>query len=110
MSSRYGYLIHLLAWTLPVIALQSGVLWWRYRQQTPAILRAIAPPVFVIAAYLSMADHFAISAGVWRFPPGTNVGVFLGAVPIEEVLFFIVTNILVALGITLLRELTRRPP
>lgn len=51
--------------------------------------------------WLVAADHLAIDAGIWRFGAGLHLGVHIGAVPIEEVLFFLVTNLLVALGLAL---------
>jgi lycopene cyclase domain-containing protein len=51
--------------------------------------------------WLVAADHLAIDAGIWRFGAGLHLGVHIGAVPIEEALFFLVTNLLVALGLAL---------
>ncbi len=47
------------------------------------------------------ADHLAISAGVWRFGEGKHLGVYLASVPLEEILFFLITNLLVAVGLAL---------
>ena len=46
-------------------------------------------------------DHLAIRAGVWEFGAGKHLGIYLGAVPLEEALFFLVTNLLVVLGLAL---------
>ena len=47
-------------------------------------------------------DHDAIAAGIWHFGAGKILGVRIGDVPVEEVLFFLTTNTLVAGGTILL--------
>jgi lycopene cyclase domain-containing protein len=102
MGGRLAYLVHLLVWTLPVLLGQLAVLGWRYRGATPRVLGAILPPALAVTAWLVAADHLAIAAGIWRFGPGLHLGIRLGAVPIEEALFFLLTNLLVAIGVALL--------
>ena len=102
MTGRWAYLVHLLAWTLPVLLGQLAVLRWRYGVESPRVLRAILPPALAVTAWLVVADHLAIAAGIWRFGPGLHLGLQLGAVPVEEALFFLVTNLLVAFGLALL--------
>lgn len=101
MDSRYAYLVHLLGWGLPVLALQLAVLVGHYRKQSGRVLRAVLPPALAIGTYLSAADHVAIRRGVWVFGEGQHLGVYVGAVPLEEVLFFFITSLLVAQGIAL---------
>jgi len=101
MTGPTAYLTHLLAWGLPVLGLQLAVLAWRYRDRTPAVLRAVLPPALVVSAWLVATDHLAIRAGVWEFGEGKHLGIYLGAVPLEEALFFLVTNLLVVLGLAL---------
>jgi len=96
-----AYLVHLLGWALPVLAVQLAVIAWRYRGQTPHVLRAVLPPALAVTAWLVAGDHLAIRAGVWKFGPGKHLGVYLGAVPIEEALFFLLTNLLVVFGLAL---------
>lgn len=107
MESRWAYLIHLLAWALPFILLQLVVLVRHYRERSGAVLRAVMPPALIIGVYLSIADHLAISAGIWNFGEGRHLGVYLGLVPLEEVLFFVLTSVLVSLGLTLFTALVR---
>ena len=107
MESRWAYLIHLLAWALPFILLQLVFLVRHYKERTGAVLRAVLPPAFIIGVYLSIADHLAISAGIWNFGEGRHLGVYLGLVPLEEVLFFVLTSVLVSLGLSLFTALVR---
>ena len=101
METRWAYLIHLLSWSLPFIALQTGLLAWHFRERTGRVLRAVLVPAFVIGLYLALADHLAIREGIWSFGEGKHLGVYVGAVPLEEVLFFLLTSVMVALGLTL---------
>lgn len=101
METRWAYLIHLLAWTLPVILIQTVVLVRHYKQRSGAVLRAVLPPAFVVGTYLAVADHLAISTGIWNFGEGRHLGIYLGLVPLEEVLFFLLTSVLVSLGLAL---------
>jgi lycopene cyclase domain-containing protein len=101
MDSRYAYLVHLLGWGLPVLALQLGFLVHHYRARSGRVLRAVLPPALLVGTYLSAADHVAIRRGIWVFGGERHVGLYVGAVPLEEVLFFFVTSLLVAQGIAL---------
>ncbi|RKH12508.1 lycopene cyclase domain-containing protein [Corallococcus sp. CA053C] len=107
METRWAYLIHLLAWTLPVIGIQWVLLVGHYKERSGAVLRAVLPPALVVGVYLSIADHLAISTGIWNFGEGRHVGVYIGAVPLEEVLFFLLTSVLVSLGLALFTALLR---
>ncbi len=101
METRWAYLIHLLGWALPLILFQLIALVRHYRARTGAVLRAVLPPALVGGLYLSVADHLAISTGIWNFGEGRHLGLYLGVVPVEEVLFFLLTSVLVSLGLAL---------
>ena len=105
LQSRWAYLVHLMLWALPVIILQLILLVRHYKKRAGAVLRAVLPPAFILGTYLAVADHLAISSGIWNFGEGKHLGVYLGVVPLEEVLFFIMTSILVSLGLTLFTAL-----
>jgi lycopene cyclase domain-containing protein len=102
MTGRWTYLVHLLAWGSPVLLAQLLLLVRRYRADTPRVLRAVVPPALAVTVWLAAADHLAIGAGIWRFGSASNLGIRVGAVPIEEILFFLITNLLVAFGLALL--------
>lgn len=68
---------------------------WRHRR---AVITAIVLPTL----YLSVADAIAIDGGTWTINPEQSLNIFLGGVlPIEEAVFFLLTNVLVVLGLTL---------
>ncbi len=95
-SLRYLGLI--LAWALPPLALQAGfgadILLRRWR--------TVLPGFAVPTVYLAAADTIAIGAGTWHITERTSTGVFLpGGLPIEEFVFFLVTNLLLTFGLTL---------
>jgi putative membrane protein len=87
-----------LAWALPPFALQLAVgadVLWRYRHR-------VFPAILGLTAYLAAADFLAIGAGVWTIDPAQSLNLFLGGVlPIEELVFFLLTNTLVICGLTL---------
>ena len=103
MSERLSYLWHLGVWAVPVLVLQAAALAW-----TGAWPRAAVVPVVAVTAWLVAADHVAISAGIWHFDEAKILGLRVGAVPVEEVLFFLATNTLVAGGTILLDGLAGR--
>ena len=87
-----------LVWALPPIALQLAFgadILWRYRR---LLLLVIVP----MTLYLSTADAIAINGGIWTINPEKSVDLLLGGIlPVEEFLFFLLTNTLVTFGITL---------
>jgi len=103
LPGKTAYLVHLLAWSLPVLAAQLGGISLLYAGRLRALLRAVLPPALLVTAWLVAADHLAISSGLWRFGEGKHLGVYFLSVPLEEVLFFLITNLLVAFGLALIR-------
>ena len=108
MESRWAYLVHLLSWALPFIVLQLGLLIFYFRERAGQVLRAALVPALVMGVYLSVADHLAIREGIWSFGEGKHLGIYIGAVPLEELLFFLLTSVMVALGLTLFAALFAR--
>lgn len=95
-QARYMALI--LVWALPPLALQltfgGDILLKNYR----LILCSILVPT----SYLSGADALAIQAGTWTINPQFSSNILIGGVlPIEEFLFFLLTNTLVTFGMVL---------
>ncbi len=108
MESRWAYMIHLLAWSVPFIVFQLAVLVHHFRGRTWAVLRAVLPPALVVGTYLAVADHLAIREGIWNFGEGKHLGLYLAGVPLEEILFFLLTSVMVSLGLTLFTVMLSR--
>jgi lycopene cyclase domain-containing protein len=91
------YLLFELIWALPVLALQWA-LGWRYLLRT---WRLWVPALMALTVYLSLADAVAIQQGIWRFDDTALVGVSVGNVPVEEVLFYGLTGSMILQGMVL---------
>jgi len=98
------YLGAILAWAGPVFALQWAV-GWRYLLATR---RRVALAVLVPSAYLWAADWVAIDAGVWTIANTYSTGLGVAGLPIEEMVFFVVTNTFVVQGLILLYWVVHR--
>ncbi len=103
------YLAITLAWALPPIIVQAvfgGDILWQHR-------RLVALGIVPTTLYLAVSDSLAIDSGTWKINPEKMVGVNLGGkLPLEEGLFFLITNTLISLGMTLVlaRESRNRVP
>ena len=94
------YLGSELDWAVPVLILQWAVgrtsLWNRRR--------ALMISVLLPTIYLAAADSVAIANGIWFFHAARITNVRLGNVPIEEILFFLLTNCMVVQSIILVGD------
>jgi lycopene cyclase domain-containing protein len=97
------YLGALLAWAGPVLALQWAV-GWRYLL---AVRRRVALAVGVPTLYLWTIDRYAIAQGVWTISDAHTTGLAVAGLPIEEMVFFLVTNLFVVQALVLLRWVVR---
>lgn len=92
------YLGLILVWALPPIMLQTAFgadILWGYR-------RLVLPGFIAPTLYLSLADTIAIQSGTWTIDPLQTTGLhFPGGLPLEEFIFFLVTNLLISFGTTL---------
>ena len=91
------YLGLILVWAGPVLALQwayGGQHLWRWRW---LVVAAVAPPT----VYLWVADRLAIGSGIWYISERYTLGLTPFGLPVEEALFFLVTNLLVVQGLLL---------
>ncbi|MFW6321555.1 MAG: lycopene cyclase domain-containing protein [Halohasta sp.] len=91
------YLGAILAWAGPILAVQWGFGW----TQLWACRRTVTLAVGVPTVYLWIVDRTAISLGLWTIAPGTTVGIAPFGLPIEEAIFFLVTNLFVVQGLVL---------
>ncbi len=97
---QWTYLGLILVWALPPIALQlffGADILWRHR-------RLVGLTIGVMTLYLALADTLAIGNwGIWTIDPGQSLPWLLGGVlPLEEFVFFLITNVLVTFGVVLL--------
>jgi putative membrane protein len=94
----FTYLTLELSWALVPIIIQLAFgadILWRHRA-------VVLPGILIPTIYLSLADTVAIDGGTWTIDPAQSVGILLGGIlPIEELIFFLLTNTLVVLGLTL---------
>jgi lycopene cyclase domain-containing protein len=96
-APRYLYLGLILGWALPLAALMYLAIGHEVRRYARATFIAIAAPTL----YLWVADRFAIGTGIWSIAEAYTTGLHLVGLPVEEAVFFLVTNILVVLGVLL---------
>ncbi|PID85553.1 MAG: beta-cyclase [Chloroflexi bacterium] len=91
------YLALELSWALIPIMIQLAFgcdILWHYRR---LVLLGIIPPTL----YLSFADVLAINSGTWTIDPAQSLNIFIGSLPVEELIFFLLTNTLLMFGMTL---------
>ena len=94
-SGTYAGLI--LVWAFPPLALQ-----WGLGLQALLTSAKMWMPIWVgLTLYLCLADAFAISEGIWTITSTTRSGIEMGILPIEEALFFALTNLFVLQGLCL---------
>jgi hypothetical protein len=91
------YLGAILVWACPIVALQWAV-GATYLLRT---WRRWGLAVAVPTVYLWFADRVAIGLGIWTISDTHSTGLLLLGLPIEEAVFFLVTNVLVVQGLVL---------
>jgi lycopene cyclase domain-containing protein len=94
---RWTYLALILVWALPPLILQAAfgadLLWQRAR----LLLLSIGLP----SIYLILADALAIRTGTWVINPSLSLSTRVAGFPLEEALFFVVTNTMIGVGLGL---------
>jgi lycopene cyclase domain-containing protein len=94
------YLIFELGWAAPVLVVH----WLVGRQVLLPRLGLIAVAAILPTVYLSCADGVAIHSGIWALHADRIAGFEVVDVPIEETLFFLLTNLMVVQTVLLLRH------
>lgn len=98
LTTQGGTYFGLIAvWAAPVLALQWGFGGDLLAQRW----RAVLPSALLPTLYLWLADLLAIRLGIWWISPELSSGSSLLGLPLEEALFFLLTNLLVVFGVTL---------
>lgn len=98
-GEEWTYLSITLFWALPAILPQllfgADILWHHRKLVIPAIL--------LPGTYLSLMDILALKETTWSISKEQTTGIlFFGILPLEEVVFFFITNVLIVFGMTLL--------
>ena len=97
-DESWTYLRLIVGWSFPPIAIQ-----WIYGgDYIVRRMRLWIPGVVIPTLYFGIADRIAIGLGIWDISAATSTGTMVGGLPIEELLFFFVTNVLVVQGLMLL--------
>ena len=95
----WTYFSIILFWALPALIVQSlfgADILWHYR-------KLIVWAILIPGLYLSLMDIIALKETTWSISLSQTTGIlFFGILPVEEVLFFFVTNMLITFGMTLL--------
>jgi lycopene beta-cyclase len=102
--SHFTYGVFELGWGVPVIAVQ----WIAGRKVLFAQWRTLTVSVALASIYLSVTDGIALSQHIWTLHGNRIVGVRIGDVPVEEIVFFVLTNCMVVQSILLVRAFLRR--
>jgi len=94
-----NYLNLILLWSLPPISAQllfgADILW--------EIKIPVSLTIGLGTIYFAITDAIAIQDGIWEISPFQTTNILLGGIlPIEEFTFFLVTNILITFGLSLL--------
>ncbi len=88
---NWNYLFHLFAWSGFFVLVQLVFGWSKIKKN----LKIIILPTLIMTIYFSLADAISIGNGIWSFDPEQTIGTKLGNVPVEEILFFLMTNLLI---------------
>ncbi|WP_420455993.1 lycopene cyclase domain-containing protein [Rubrivirga sp.] len=99
-GGHWLYLGLIVAWACPVLA----GMWWLGGHLIWARRRLVAWAVVPVTLYLWVADRIAIGLGIWDITDATRTGWEIAGLPVEEALFFLVTNLLVAQGLVMLEK------
>jgi lycopene cyclase domain-containing protein len=95
---NWNYLVLILVWAVPVILGQLWLGWPAFSRQWKVYVLGFSVP----ALYLTLMDSIAIGSGTWTISSLQSLNIFLPfGVPIEEGVFFLVTNILLVQGVLL---------
>ncbi len=96
---HWTYLVLEVIWAVPIIVMQ----WLLGLDLMIRRWKVWLPGILIPSLYLSFADSFAINGHTWTINPDFSLNIFLPlGVPLEELIFFVLTNTLVVQGLILL--------
>ncbi len=94
----YTYLTLILSWALIPVMIQLAVGGDALLGNWRRLVAGILPPTL----YLWLVDALAIQSGTWTIDPQQTTGLMLAGLPVEEMLFFFMTNLLIVNGMILI--------
>jgi len=94
---HFKYFGYLITWASIPLAIQ----WSVGSNQLISSFKKWLLPFILFSIYLSFIDCIAIKNNVWTIAESTSCGINLFGLPIEELVFFLLTNLLVFQGMTL---------
>ena len=97
-SEHALYLGLILAWCGPVLV----VLMWMGSEKVWPERRLILASIGIPTIYLWIADSVALELGIWQISEQYSLGIDLFGLPVEEAVFFLVTNWMVVQGVAML--------
>jgi len=103
-SGRYMSLI--LLWATPVALMQWMIGGRTLVRNWRLYSVCLVPPTL----YLWIIDAYAIANGVWSISTTQTVGLNIGIMPLEEMLFFLMTNVMLCQGLILFIALRSEYP
>ena len=92
------YLALILSWALLPVLFQLAFGADILRANLWLVVLTVLPPTL----YLWWVDALAITSGTWTIDPAQTTGVMVGRLPLEEMVFFFMTNLIIGLGMTLM--------
>ena len=101
---RCMYMSLILGWGLPVLALQWGFGGHVTCREHMLIFNGLGVPT----VFLWVADALAIEMEIWSINPAYLLGIYVGKLPVEEMTFFVVTNLMVLQGSLLFVRVAER--
>lgn len=105
-TDRGTYLGLILVWAVPVLTAM-----WAWRAPLFAhFWKQVGLAIGLPTLYLQVADRWAIAEGIWWISDELSTGWAVLDLPVEEALFFLVTNVLVVFGVFLFVEPALRSP
>ena len=101
LSTQRGlYFGMIAAWAAPILALQWGFGGDLLLRRPLVLTLGFLLPTL----YLWLADRLALGLGIWWISPDLSSSLAIFGLPVEEALFFLLTNLLVVFGMTLALE------
>jgi lycopene cyclase domain-containing protein len=95
---RWTYFLHLVGWTAPIFAAQ----WLLVRPILRKNIREVLLASLIGTVFFSVIDSFAVHSGIWFFDHRQILQIYFGPLPLEEVLFFFLTSLLVSQSLVVL--------